>query len=105
MPKPSTKFCAKKIKSSSDRWRKVSVSLQSETGLHTRPAAALVKIARRFPAEIRIYKGKRGADAKSILHLLSLGAERGHVLTIAARGLQAEAALQALKKAIENGDE
>jgi phosphotransferase system HPr (HPr) family protein len=65
-------------------------------GLHARPAARFVQIANRFGSRILIRNGEREADAKSLVALLGLTVRPGSVITIAAEGPDAEAALAAL---------
>ena len=65
-------------------------------GLHARPAARFVQIANRFGSRILIRNGEREADAKSLIALLGLTVRPGSVITIAADGPDAEAALAAL---------
>lgn len=72
-------------------------------GLHTRPAAKLVGIARAFDAEVRIAGNGRNADGKSIVSLLSLAAVRGTPLELRARGPDADAALAALAATVSGG--
>lgn len=72
-------------------------------GLHTRPAAKLVGVARAFDAEVRIAGNGRNADGKSIVSVLSLAATRGTPLELRARGADAEAALAALVDTIRSG--
>jgi phosphocarrier protein len=55
-------------------------------GLHARAAARFVRLAGRFASQIRVTRGARTMDGKSILGLLLLAAARGSVLTIAAEG-------------------
>lgn len=102
MPKRSTKSSAKRTNNSSNHWRSASFKIRNEAGLHTRPAATFVKLAQQFPAEIRVTKGRRVADGKSILNLLSLGIARGNTITIKAKGLKAEEALQLLGRLIRS---
>jgi len=72
-------------------------------GLHARPATQLVDLASTFPCELRVSYGGKTANAKAMASLLKLGAEGGATLQINASGAQAEAALAALKIAIESG--
>ena len=72
-------------------------------GLHTRPAARLVAVARAFDAEIRIAANGRSADGKSIVSVLSLAAGRGTPLELRARGADAAAAVAELRAVIAAG--
>ena len=72
-------------------------------GLHARPATALVDVAKGFAATIRIRHGNRAGDAKSLIALLNLGVESGATIRVMAEGPDADAALAALREAIEAG--
>ena len=65
-------------------------------GLHARPATRWVETAKRFPCELRIYKDAEFADAKGLTDLLALGVTCGSTLRFAARGSDAQRALNAL---------
>src|SRR4051812_47999824 len=65
-------------------------------GLHMRPADRFVGLARRFAAEIRVYRDGLAVNGKSILDLATLAAACGTRLDLEARGPDAEAALAAL---------
>lgn len=75
--------------------------ISSPHGLHARPATALVDIAKGFGATIRIRHGDRAGDAKSLIALLNLGIESGATIRVMAEGADADAALAALREAIE----
>ena len=68
-------------------------------GLHARPAALLVKTAQTFDSEIQLECDGHCANAKSILGILSLGAQQGAVVTITAKGHGADVALRAIEYA------
>jgi Phosphotransferase System HPr (HPr) Family len=76
--------------------------VHNATGLHARPAAIFVGIAKRFKANIRIRKGDQVSDGKRLLALLQLGANRGAQIRVSAQGVDAEEALAALKEALAN---
>jgi phosphocarrier protein HPr len=65
-------------------------------GLHLRPAARLVVLAKAFRSDIRIVAKGRTADVRSILDLVTLAAECGTTLDIEAQGPDAEEAVAAL---------
>jgi len=65
-------------------------------GLHFRPADRFVGLARRFAAEIRVYRDGLRVDGKSILDLAMLAAGCGTRLELEARGPDAEVAVAAL---------
>ena len=79
-----------------------SAVLTNKVGLHARPAAIFVQTAKKFKANLKVKKGDKIADAKSILGVLSLGAECGDEITIIAEGEDAEEALNTLLTLIKN---
>jgi phosphocarrier protein HPr len=83
----------------------VEVAVKHKVGLHARPAALFVKQAAKFPCKISVSNlsaNGKGVNAKSILSVLGLGVQQGHVVRIEAEGEQAETALQALEKLIND---
>jgi phosphocarrier protein len=74
-------------------------------GLHARAAARFVRVASQYAATVRVSKGARELDGKSILGLLLLGASRGSDITIRADGADAEAAVEALSQLVADGFE
>lgn len=80
------------------------VELQNETGLHLRPAMLLANRAANFQSAITVTKDgqQNWVDAKSIISLLILGAEKGARLRIRAEGDDAEQALAALTNLISS---
>jgi phosphotransferase system HPr (HPr) family protein len=78
----------------------VKATVSNQLGLHARPAAELVKIAHRFESEIQIAKDGMWVNAKSILGVMTLAAERGSELSIKAEGPDADAAVAAIAELI-----
>jgi phosphocarrier protein FPr len=79
----------------------------NKTGLHARPAANFVDLAKGFQADIKVRYGEHVANGKSLLSLLQLGAEHGAKIRVSAQGADAGAALHALQEGITQqlGDE
>ncbi len=75
--------------------------VQSELGLHARPASQFVALAARFRAAIHVGRGGEWVDGRSILSLLSLAAGRGTALRIRAEGEDAIEAVTALGRLLE----
>ena len=86
-----------------DGYVTVDVPVPGSSGLHARPAALFVDVAKGFASDVRVRHGERVANGKSLGSLLTLGAEAGANLTILARGADQEAALRALREAVEAG--
>ena len=72
-------------------------------GLHARAAARFVRLASQYAATVRVAKGPRELDGKSILGLLLLGASRGTTIIIRTDGPDAEAAAEALVTLVAAG--
>ena len=72
-------------------------------GLHARAAAQLVQTANRFRAEIHVEKDGMEVNGKSIMGVLTLAAAKGSSITVKVDGEDAEHAMLALAKVIENG--
>jgi phosphotransferase system HPr (HPr) family protein len=70
-------------------------------GLHMRPGQLFASLASEFESTIEVINGGRRVDAKSMLDVLTLGAEQGTELEIEASGPDAEAALQALAEFVQ----
>lgn len=76
------------------------LAIRNRLGLHARPAARFVQTANRFQADIRVRdltSGRGPVNAKSINAVATLGARQGHEVEVTASGLDADAALEALR--------
>lgn len=72
----------------------------STAGLHARPAGLFIETANRFRSAIRVTKGDREVDGKSVLGLMLLEITADSELTITAEGEDEEQALEALSALI-----
>jgi phosphocarrier protein len=81
----------------------VSVMVANPLGLHARAAARFVRLAGTFASQVRVTRGSRAVDGKSILGLLTLAAARGTTLEIRADGPDAAEATAALVALITRG--
>jgi len=79
------------------------VTIVNELGLHARPAAAFVKVAGRFKAEVTVGRDDLVVNGKSIMGVMTLAAEPGSELTIRAEGDDAQAAADALANLVAAG--
>lgn len=66
--------------------KKFSYVIKDELGIHARPAGLLVKEAATFPGTVKIATNGKEVDAKRILGVMSLGAKKGHEVTITVEG-------------------
>lgn len=71
-------------------------------GMHARAAAAFVKTANRFQADVFISKGRQTVNGKSIMGVLMLAAAKGSQILIRTEGEDAEEAMHALTELVEN---
>ena len=65
-------------------------------GIHARPAAALVKLARGFKAAVYLIKGEKIVQLNSLLNLLQMGAKGGDTITVRIEGEDEEMAAEVL---------
>ncbi|MFO6422605.1 fused PTS fructose transporter subunit IIA/HPr protein [Motilimonas sp. KMU-193] len=75
-------------------------------GLHARPGAMLVSVAKKFNSAIQIVNldgDGTSANAKSLMKLMTLGVKHGHRLQFSADGDDAQQALDAIGEAIAQG--
>ena len=69
-------------------------TVQNRMGIHTRPAAQIVRLANRYPdVEITVSKDEESVNGKSIMGLMMLAAGKGSKVKFVATGADAEAML------------
>jgi len=76
--------------------------IQNKLGLHTRAAAKLVDIAKKFASRIEIVYRDRIVDCKSIMGVITLGAQKDDSLNVIITGEDEQQALTAIAKLINN---
>ncbi|MBN2290560.1 MAG: HPr family phosphocarrier protein [Candidatus Glassbacteria bacterium] len=74
----------------------IELKVQNKLGLHARPAARIVETTKKYKSEITISKNDMQINAKSIMGVMMLAAEKGSVLVVRAEGEDAPEALQAI---------
>jgi phosphocarrier protein len=79
------------------------VTITNRTGLHTRPAATLVKQAAKFKADFTILKDDFVINGKSIIGVMTLAAEQGATLFLRFEGEDEEEAAAAIVGLFERG--
>ena len=79
------------------------VTIRNRAGLHTRPAAAIVKTAARFASEFTICRDEMEINGKSIIGVMTLAAEQGSTLLLRFEGADEEAAAEAVVALFERG--
>lgn len=73
------------------------IIIKNEQGLHARPAAMFVQIASKYNSEITVRKGDEKINGKSIMGILTLGAQQNSSIIVEADGEDAESVLADLE--------
>lgn len=79
------------------------VIIRNRSGLHTRPAATLVKTAAKFQAELFITKDGFEINGKSIIGVMTLAAEQGSSLMLRFEGLEEQEMAEAIVQLFNEG--
>tara|TARA_B100001964_G_C14123851_1_gene549577 strand:+ start:198 stop:506 length:309 start_codon:yes stop_codon:yes gene_type:complete len=76
--------------------------IQNDMGIHSRPAAAFVKVANKYKSDVSVVYGDKWADGKSILGLLILEVLTGTSIVVEIAGEDAEDAADAIQELIND---
>ena len=79
------------------------VKIQNRAGLHTRPAATLVKTASKYKADFFILKDGMEINGKSIIGVMTLAAEQGSTMILRCEGEDEVAAAAEIIAYFERG--
>lgn len=79
------------------------VAIVNDTGLHARPAAQFVQRAQRFKADISVKKEEMCVNGKSMIGILTLGANKGSQIKIIANGEDEVEAAKQLAEFVNSG--
>jgi phosphocarrier protein len=79
------------------------VTIRNRAGLHTRPAASIVKLAAKFQSEFFIEKDSFQINGKSIIGVMTLAAEQGSKLLVRFDGPDEEEAYRAMSELFNSG--
>jgi phosphocarrier protein HPr len=79
------------------------VTIRNRAGLHTRPAAAIVKLAAKYKSEFYIEKNDVQINGKSIIGVMTLAAEQGSTLLLRFDGPDEKDACSAMSELFESG--
>ncbi len=83
--------------------KEVELTVLNRAGLHTRPAASLVKLSAKFKSELQLVRDGFPINAKSIIGVMTLAAEQGCKLLLRADGNDEEEAINEISKFFESG--
>jgi len=81
------------------------VTIKNRAGLHTRPAAAIVKLASKFQSEFYIIKEGFRINGKSIIGVMTLAAAQGTPIELEFDGPDEEQAMKEMVEYFEKGFE
>lgn len=79
------------------------VVVRNRAGLHTRPAAMVVKVASQFASDIYLVRDGFNINAKSIIGVMTLAAEQGCELGLVIDGADEHQACAALTDLFTSG--
>lgn len=79
------------------------ILVPNPTGLHARPTATLVGVAKQFRSDIRLRRGEDSANAKSIVSVMALAVGHAEKVVFTAHGPDADQAVAQLADAIRGG--
>ena len=79
------------------------VQIINKAGLHTRPAATIVKIAAKYKCEFFISRDGMNINGKSIIGVMTLAAEEGSELLLSFDGEDEEQAATEIVEYFEKG--
>lgn len=92
-----------------EKWQERKVAILNKDGLHMRPAMKFVELAMAFSADVRVARGGREFNGKSIYDMIEFAAlmvsgaeEDGKDFFIRARGPDADKALDNLEELVLN---
>jgi len=77
------------------------LEIKNRLGLHARAAAQLVQTAAQFEAEVTVGKDGQVVNGKSIIGLMMLAAAQGTCIEVSVSGPQAEEALAAIERLVD----
>ncbi len=81
---------------------KKEITIKNSQGLHARPAAMFVQIASKYNSNVNIEKGDEKVNGKSIMGILTLGAQYNSRIVIEAEGEDAQEVVEDLEKLLTN---
>lgn len=76
--------------------------VRSENGIHARPAMKINKVALLYKSNITIVKDGNEYNARSIVSIMTMAAEKGDELIVRADGVDEKEAADAIVEALEN---
>lgn len=78
------------------------VTIKNRAGIHARPSALIVKTANEYESEVFLELDDMKINAKSIMGIITLGANYKSIIQIIAEGEDEEEAVTAIARLFEN---
>jgi phosphocarrier protein len=78
------------------------VMVRHAAGLHARPAAHFVKLAKEFNSDIKVTSKGKTVSAKSMVLIMTLAVQPNTEIELSANGTDEQAAIAALVKLVES---
>ncbi|QYK00722.1 phosphoenolpyruvate--protein phosphotransferase [Shewanella psychrotolerans] len=94
---------AEAVVKSDDMISSPAIKVINPTGIHARPAAAIVAAVKPFNCDVMLEKAGEQANARSVVGLMGLDIGFGDDVVILAKGADQQAAIEALSAAIASG--
>ncbi len=82
---------------------KKSVKIHLTDGLEARPVAMLVQVASQYESKVYLETGGKRVNAKSIMGMMSLGADIGKEITVICEGGDEEEAAASVERFLVGG--
>ncbi|HKI79220.1 MAG TPA: HPr family phosphocarrier protein [Ignavibacteriaceae bacterium] len=79
------------------------VKIINKAGLHTRPAATIVKLASKYKCDFYISKDGVNINGKSIIGVMTLAAEMGSMITLSFNGEDEKEAAEEITEYFNRG--
>ncbi len=77
------------------------LTIQNQLGLHTRAAAKLVDTAKKFESKIELIFRERTVDCKSIMGVITLGAQKNNIVDVVIEGDDEHKAFDAIRQLVD----
>jgi phosphocarrier protein len=74
------------------------ITIKNPQGLHARPAAMFVQVAAKYTSKVTLQKGDEKVNGKSIMGILTLGAQKDCQVILDVEGPDAEQAVMELEE-------
>ncbi|MDD2715645.1 MAG: HPr family phosphocarrier protein [Candidatus Wallbacteria bacterium] len=81
---------------------KLETIVRNKAGLHARPAALIAETSQKFKSEVFLQKNGTVVNAKSIIDIMLLAAEKGSTISISASGSDELEAAKAIHNLFES---